>query len=729
MAEFSHATRRPILKRLSRELSGSNVTSIMVRLGHPVMLEDWPRREVYFMYFQPKHLYFFRFYFSKSRSWEYGTYDNVISDDAAKGLYYRSWGLIDSTRPFSGFMLVHPKGNHIFELGGELMLNDGSSEEGEPRGGSDDAEELQEPRGQETYFLIHIRRMQKVRVLVLLKYLVRKEAVISEFCVVLCKRSKKIMECGKSQKLWNNTITNYTPSISRFMLPHRSISSNMKRKLEMHDTAGLRLVKEGICSSRKHASFFFLMVKEGICSSREHASFSFSAKLCILSLLLSLTVHDLHILQDFMVCTLVRGRMAALARLLMSGNISKPIADDFDRQKLVMQYIHRELHEANEANLIDEQDMHIFDLRPLTDPLCLHGILLIFSELCTSLSSFEEIGLELDVNTGHKKPPRKERRKLPAVQTNQATSVGERFKFENLDASDISAVGSKLETPSAEVKTTLSDGPYILDCSEITATTIPRPKKRSKMVTAECPTYMLDHFTRASGAIPHETVSCSETPRTSETGSEKVSEYIVGEQIPSEATELPRLKKDVPIPLATKIYYSQRTNRLRSALGHLYHNVPNKECSSEFVHERELQANLVTTLTPSPNSFSPNQISDDRLDKESNHPKMAVHKSDQNLAQSSELYSCRSGGYPPAMGISNQFSVNNVLRPHTSLGKLSSNYFSNSYSFADTSGTYFIMLYVVSLYDIDILSLLLDRKLKKKNDGGTGQDVATGFGP
>lgn len=75
------------------------------------------------------------------------------------------------------------------------------------------------------------------------------------------------------------------------------------------------------------------------------------------------------------------------------------------------------------------------------------------------------------------------------------------------------------------------------------------------------------------------------------------------------------LISDVPIPLATKIYYSQRTNRLRSALGHLYHNVPNKECSSEFVHERELQANLVTTLTPSPNSFSPNQISDDRLDK------------------------------------------------------------------------------------------------------------------
>ncbi|KAI5657155.1 hypothetical protein M9H77_25948 [Catharanthus roseus] len=39
--------------------------------------------------------------------------------------------------------------NHISKSGGELILNNGSGEEGELREGSDDAEELQESRGRE----------------------------------------------------------------------------------------------------------------------------------------------------------------------------------------------------------------------------------------------------------------------------------------------------------------------------------------------------------------------------------------------------------------------------------------------------------------------------------------------------------------------------------------------------------------------------------------------------
>ncbi|KAI5667247.1 hypothetical protein M9H77_17100 [Catharanthus roseus] len=52
--------------------------------------------------------------------------------------------------------------NHISESGGEVMLNDGSSKEGELREGSDDAEELQEPRGQETEQVlpISIRKLE-----------------------------------------------------------------------------------------------------------------------------------------------------------------------------------------------------------------------------------------------------------------------------------------------------------------------------------------------------------------------------------------------------------------------------------------------------------------------------------------------------------------------------------------------------------------------------------------
>ncbi|KAI5667238.1 hypothetical protein M9H77_17091 [Catharanthus roseus] len=49
------------------------------------------------------------------------------------------------------------EGNHISESRSELMLNDGSGEEGELREGSDDVEELQEPRGRETEQVLHIR--------------------------------------------------------------------------------------------------------------------------------------------------------------------------------------------------------------------------------------------------------------------------------------------------------------------------------------------------------------------------------------------------------------------------------------------------------------------------------------------------------------------------------------------------------------------------------------------
>ncbi|KAI5664151.1 hypothetical protein M9H77_23474 [Catharanthus roseus] len=79
------------------------------------------------------------------------------------------------------------EGNHIFELEGELMLNDGSGEE--EYEGSDNAEELQEPRV-----------------------------------------SKVVEQYNHKLHL----------SMSRFMLAHRSLISNMRRKLEMHDTTGLR---------------------------------------------------------------------------------------------------------------------------------------------------------------------------------------------------------------------------------------------------------------------------------------------------------------------------------------------------------------------------------------------------------------------------------------------------------------------------------------------------------
>ncbi|XP_038992046.1 uncharacterized protein LOC120115387 [Hibiscus syriacus] len=75
-----------------------------------------------------------------------------------------------------------------------------------------------------------------------------------------------------------------------------------------------------------------------------------------------------------MVCSLGSSRMAVMARLLEAGSISPSIAEDVVNQKLAAQYIYRELRGADEANLLDEEDIHVFGLKPTTDPLHLNSV-------------------------------------------------------------------------------------------------------------------------------------------------------------------------------------------------------------------------------------------------------------------------------------------------------------------------------------------------------------------
>ncbi|KAL3577600.1 hypothetical protein D5086_019104 [Populus alba] len=70
-----------------------------------------------------------------------------------------------------------------------------------------------------------------------------------------------------------------------------------------------------------------------------------------------------------MVCSIGNGRMAVMARLLAAGSLLQNNAEEVSQQKLATQYICRELHEADEPNLLDEEDMHVFGLMPMTDPL------------------------------------------------------------------------------------------------------------------------------------------------------------------------------------------------------------------------------------------------------------------------------------------------------------------------------------------------------------------------
>ncbi|KAJ6898086.1 hypothetical protein NC652_024803 [Populus alba x Populus x berolinensis] len=140
------------------------------------------------------------------------------------------------------------------------------------------------------------------------------------------------------------------------------------------------------------------------------------------------------------------------------------------------------------------------------------------------------------------------------------------------------------------------------------------------------------------------------------------------------------IKSDIPAPLATKVYYSQRNTRLRSAVAYLYHatsaeglNMVNSELSQE---------SIMQLLASSQKGSLDAQTND--LINEKGDP--SVHQPDEILAQSSEMCLDNSGGFPPLTNFSNQVPVDNILRPQTaSVGMLRSKYLSKPYSFAGNS--------------------------------------------
>ncbi|KAL6581862.1 hypothetical protein OROMI_005876 [Orobanche minor] len=106
-----------------------------------------------------------------------------------------------------------------------------------------------------------------------------------------------------------------------------------------------------------------------------------------------------------MVCSIGSGKMTALSRLLDAGSVSQNVKakEEIGHQKLAAQYIKREIQEADEANLLDEDGYEYFWFE--ADDRSFEF------ELCRTLSSEEVLYPELDGPIVNKKPPRKERKK------------------------------------------------------------------------------------------------------------------------------------------------------------------------------------------------------------------------------------------------------------------------------------------------------------------------------
>ncbi|XP_018840604.1 uncharacterized protein LOC109005943 isoform X3 [Juglans regia] len=302
-----------------------------------------------------------------------------------------------------------------------------------------------------------------------------------------------------------------------------------------------------------------------------------------------------------MVCSLGSGRMAAMERLLVAGSFSQTMADEVGHRKLSAQYICRELCEADEANLLDEEDMHVFGLKPMAEPLQL---------VCCNAC------------------------KKPIKASQYAAHAGNSACMDVASMTDVSGVspGNK-------------DHPACL---------MPPPAKRSKPIAAGC--LLLSNDSEAVSGV---------------------------KKITSTADAFPY----APVPLATKIYYSQRTYRHRTELTHLYCEASTKELCSDMVSSKNLRENMIPLQVSTPRESSGEPM-EDALTRKQRHTytMSSVRSPDQILAQSSEVCLGKTGGFLSTSDFPNQFPVDNVLRPEATPVGLRSKYISKPYSFAGNSG-------------------------------------------
>ncbi|KAK7303160.1 hypothetical protein RJT34_14061 [Clitoria ternatea] len=376
---------------------------------------------------------------------------------------------------------------------------------------------------------------------------------------------------------------------------------------------------------------------------------------------------SLSLLGFSMVCSPGGGRMQVMARLLASGSFSQTVADDCVRQKSAAEYICRELREADEANLLHEEDMHVYGERPMADPLqlvccniCKKPIkdsqFAAHAELCKSLKVTEKTTLELDGSTRNRKPPRKEKKKLSTSRANQATAVGERRRSESVDNIDSALSQPHLngQIRLAHFSNEVKDAASMMDGTGIDpgnrdhpASVMHPPTKRHKLIRSTHLPILESHGTE-SGVT--KTVSFTDK------------------------------NTHVPAPLATKVYYSQRTNRLRATIHHLYFQDLNEEMCTD-VCPKTSHAEMVAFQ-----DSSERDPSFDQMDNVHNMGCSPAQNSDHILTKTSEICLLKAGGMPSG-SLSDQFLLDNVSRSSaTHVGLTRSNFLPSSYSFSSSTG-------------------------------------------
>ncbi|PNY08880.1 hypothetical protein L195_g005417 [Trifolium pratense] len=356
--------------------------------------------------------------------------------------------------------------------------------------------------------------------------------------------------------------------------------------------------------------------------------------------------------------------MEVMARLLTAGSFSQTAADDSARQKSAAEYIYRQLREADEANLLSEEDMHVYGERPMTDPLKL---------VCCN---------------NCKKP----------VKDSQfaAHTVAERRSSEFVGNVDTAMSQSHLngQIRGTPCSTKVKDAASKLDDTGINcgnrvlqASVMHPPTKRHKL-TASTHLDVLEGHRTESGVT--KTVSLTDGITGKDLVEKTVSEH--GDPVHQNVGQVHMqqqhvMTNDFPAPLATKIYYSQRTNRLRAAIRHMYfENLSEELCTDGAGQKTSSHGEMVALQDSSQEDPSFEQMNN--VPNKESHSAMtySTQKSDHILAKSSEVCLLKAGGAPSG-GLSNQFILDNVPRSAaTNVGLTKGNFLPKAYSFASNTG-------------------------------------------
>ncbi|KAL3688903.1 hypothetical protein R1sor_015212 [Riccia sorocarpa] len=314
-----------------------------------------------------------------------------------------------------------------------------------------------------------------------------------------------------------------------------------------------------------------------------------------------------------------KGRMASMERLLVGG-IVELSAEEVARENEAVKSVHREMNEADEFNLLEEEDMHVFDREPLADRLplvscntCKKPIkashFSAHADRCRSLTASEDTVAEID-GANHKKPPRKARKKLLNPQDN-VTSVSDQERLHVMDNEDTAvpdSAGASMAvldepTPSRSGLINSRGQKRVMNVAEGTGGTAAKIGRfqsnggvEEGVVAGNPASNNARRFSSAdldvlcgvyldNGARCRHYLTCkahSESSKRAVAGRRRPYDVLLQELKASHNRLRSSKVHDSgigPLPMATKIYYLRHKQRLRGIIGSLYYEACTRESS------------------------------------------------------------------------------------------------------------------------------------------------------